>query len=156
MLYEVITTVYYHYPEVTLAACYRLEAVDETGNQSDCSDNIQCIDICSYYELPNIFTPNSDNVNDLYHPYPYKFVESIDMKIYNRWGDLVFETTDPDINWDGKDIKTNKLVSEGVYYYICDVYEERLTGRITSYNVCYTKLLRFRVFYMLFPEIMVT
>jgi gliding motility-associated-like protein len=121
-------TMYEHFPEITLAACYIVSAIDSAGNISECSNNTQCVDICSYYELPNIFTPNSDNINDLYHPLPYKFVQSIDLKIYNRWGNLVFETTDPDINWNGNDISTGKLVSDGVYYYICDVFEERLSG----------------------------
>jgi len=50
------------------------------------------------------------------------------MKVYSRWGNLVFQTSDPDINWDGKHLHTNKLVSPGIYYYIADVYENRLTG----------------------------
>jgi len=121
-------SVFVHQPETTLAGCYYLGAVDSTGNESTCKNNKQCIDICEYYKLPNIFTPNSDNINDLFHPYPYKFVDHIDLKIYNRWGNLVFETDDPDINWDGKDINTNQLVPNGVYYYICDVYEYRING----------------------------
>jgi len=116
-----------HYPETTLAACYKVSAVDSAGNESVCEEEI-CIDNCSYYDLPNVFTPNGDGINDLYHPYPYQFVEKVDMKIYNRWGNLVFETEDPDLNWNGKNIQTQKLVSDGVYYYICDVYEHRLTG----------------------------
>jgi hypothetical protein len=48
------------------------------------------------------------------------------MRIFNRWGYLVFQTDDPDINWDGKHMNTNTLVSPGVYYYICDVYAEGL------------------------------
>ena len=51
---------------------------------------------------------------------------------FNRWGGLVFETEDPQINWDGKITGTNKLVSTGVYYYICDVYENRLSGLETT------------------------
>jgi hypothetical protein len=50
------------------------------------------------------------------------------MVIYNRWGNPVFKTTDPNINWDGIDLESGKLVSDGVYYYICDVYEKRLSG----------------------------
>lgn len=121
-------SVFIHQPDVSLAGCYYLSAIDSTGNESLCSDNKQCIDVCEYYKLPNVFTPNGDEINDLFHPYPYKFVDHIDLKIYNRWGTLVFETDDPDINWDGKDINTNKLVPEGVYYYICDVYEYRING----------------------------
>ncbi len=121
-------SVYTHSPQTTLAGCYYVSAIDSTGNESQCADNIQCVDVCEYYKLPNVFTPNGDNINDLFHPYPYSFVDHIDLKIYNRWGNLVYQTDDPDINWDGKDMNTGKLVPEGVYYYICDVYEYRLNG----------------------------
>ncbi len=121
-------TAYYHSPETSIAGCYYLSAADSSGNIADCNDNQICVDVCEYYHLPNIFTPNADNTNDLYHPLPYKFVDHVDMKIYNRWGNLVFQTDDPDINWDGKDMNTGKQVADGVYYYICDVYEYRLNG----------------------------
>ena len=50
------------------------------------------------------------------------------MTIFNRWGLQVYYTQDPSINWDGKINDTDRLVAPGVYYYICDVYEQRLTG----------------------------
>ncbi len=123
-------SIYYHYPENTLAACYIMTAVDSAGNEAVCKTQKQCIDVCNYYKLPNIFTPNGDGVNDVFHPYPYphNFVEKVDMKIFNRWGNLVYQTDDPDINWTGIDINTGKPVPDGVYYYICDVYEYRLNG----------------------------
>ena len=121
-------TIYKHFPTSTLAACYVVTATDSAGNTAECFENENCIDVCTYYKLPNVFTPNGDGVNDVYHPYPYRFVEKVDMKIYNRWGNLVYKTDDPDINWDGTDMHTGKPVDEGVYYYICDVYERRLTG----------------------------
>ncbi|MBN2893095.1 MAG: gliding motility-associated C-terminal domain-containing protein [Bacteroidales bacterium] len=121
---------YSHYSDLSLSACYYLTAIDSAGNESICEDFNQCVDNCSYYELPNVFTPNGDNINDLFHPYPYRFVDKIELKIYDRWGVLVFETDDPDINWDGKSMNSGKLVSDGVYYYICDVYEYRLAGII--------------------------
>lgn len=43
-------------------------------------------------------------------------------------GNLVFETNDPDINWDGKNINSGKPVPDGVYFYLCEVYEWRLEG----------------------------
>ncbi len=80
------------------------------------------------YHLPNVFTPDGDGINDLFIPFPYSFVQKIDIKILNRWGVEVFKTNNPDINWDGKDINTKQLCSDGVYYYICDVYEYKLDG----------------------------
>jgi hypothetical protein len=50
------------------------------------------------------------------------------MTIFNRWGKIVFTTEDPNINWDGKDKYTHMDCSDGVYFYVCDVYEYRLAG----------------------------
>ena len=55
-----------------------------------------------------MFTPGDDSKNDLFTPFPYKFIESVDVTIFNRWGNIVFETKDPDINWDGKEMKSGK------------------------------------------------
>jgi len=118
-----------HFPETSLAGCYAVAAKDSAGNSIPADELVRyCVDNCTYYELPNIFTPNGDGVNDLYTPLPYKFVSEIDIQIFNRWGNLIFQTSDPEINWDGKDQNTGKAVSDGAYYYLCDVYEQRLTG----------------------------
>jgi hypothetical protein len=52
------------------------------------------------------------------------------MKIFNRWGDKVFETTDPEILWNGDDQKTGKPCSEGVYLYAGFYYEKRFNGEV--------------------------
>ncbi len=120
-------TTYFHLLPVSLAGCYAVTAIDSFNNESVFSV-IACVDNCIDYKLPNVFTPNGDGINDFFRPSNYSFVERVDMKIYNRWGTLVFKTEDPDINWDGKRMNTNQLVTPGVYYYVCDVYENRLTG----------------------------
>ncbi|OFX18372.1 MAG: hypothetical protein A2033_14085 [Bacteroidetes bacterium GWA2_31_9] len=120
-------TTFKYYPKASMAGCYLVSAVDSFANESQLVSNF-CIDNCSYYELPNVFSPDGDGKNDYFRPGPYKFVEKIDLKIFNRWGVLVFQTDDPDINWNGNYIENNKPVTDGVYYYICDVYEQRLTG----------------------------
>lgn len=117
-----------HFPKIGMAGCYYITAVDSFNNESPKS-NLVCLDDCTYYELPNVFTPNDDGINDYFRPIePYYFVEKIDIQIFNRWGQLMYETEDPDINWDGKNFRNGKLVSDGVYFYVCDVYENRLTG----------------------------
>lgn len=114
--------------ERSLAGCYAIQAVRKNGNTSMLSNKV-CVDNCPLYNLPNAFTPNGDGQNDVYTPIiPYRLVERIDMKIYNRWGNLVFETTNPDINWNGTDSKTNKVLYTGVYYYMCDVYYKTTNG----------------------------
>ena len=111
----------------SLIGCYHVTAVDSAGNVSIWS-NIICLDECGEYQLPNVFTPNNDNINDVFIAYNPGRVTRVNMQIFNRWGQLVFETTDPDINWDGRNMNTGRFVPTGVYYYVCDVYEERLTG----------------------------
>jgi gliding motility-associated-like protein len=123
-------TTYEHANNGTITGCYAVTAVDSVGNQSVFS-NVACIDndTCSVYSLPNVFTPNDDTYNDIYHPFlPYTSVERVEMTIFNRWGTIVFETEDPYINWDGKDSKTGVKCSDGVYFYVCKVYEITLYG----------------------------
>lgn len=122
-----LDSTFIHYPDVSIAGCYAVTAVDSFANETSLNKKV-CIDDCTYYELPNVFTPNGDNLNDLVVPGPYKFVQKVDMKIYNRWGTLVFKTENPDIEWDGRYMENGKVMSPGVYYYVCDVYEYRLTG----------------------------
>jgi gliding motility-associated-like protein len=123
-------TTYEHLLTDNLAGCYAITAIDRIGNESVFSP-IFCIDNCPFYNLPNTFTPNGDGQNDLFHPIrPYRFVEKVDFKIFNRWGDLVFETNDPEINWDGRDQKTGKMLNDGVYLYGGYYYEKRLGGLV--------------------------
>jgi gliding motility-associated-like protein len=50
--------------------------------------------------VSNAFTPNSDGLNDIWIP-KYSFIQSVNLKIYNRWGQLIFVTNQFDIGWDG-------------------------------------------------------
>ncbi len=121
-------TFYLHSGLNSLAGCYVVTAVDSFQNESVSSNEI-CLDNCPLYHLPNVFTPNGDGANDEFRPFkPYYFVDHIDIKIFNRWGNLVWQTNDPDIHWDGTDINTGEPLNDGVFYYVCDVYEIRLSG----------------------------
>lgn len=133
---------YKHAPTTGLAGCYLVTAIDSTGNESSKTTGKVCVDICNDYRLPNVFSPNEDGANDLFVPFPYKHVDKIEMKIYNRWGTLVFETSDPDIKWDGKDMNSKRFVTDGVYYYVCNVYEHRLSGLTPRYIVGFIQVYR--------------
>ena len=118
-----------HSPEKGISGCYVVTSIDEEGNESEVSNRI-CVENCPFYALPNAFTPNGDGANDIYGPFPYRFIERIDLKVFNRWGGLVFQTNDPDINWDGS--STNgKVLPDGVYHYVCKVFENA-EGEISS------------------------
>jgi gliding motility-associated-like protein len=126
-----LDTSYLHLLSHSIVGCYSIIAVDSVGNRSDFSNTV-CIDYTACpdyrYWLPNVFTPNGDGVNDLFKPKPYTSIASISLQIFSRWGRLVFETSDPDVNWDGRDSGTKEPCAEGTYFYICDVYEITLSG----------------------------
>jgi gliding motility-associated-like protein len=126
-------TTFIHRPDVGIAGCYAVTAVDTFFNESAFS-NIICVDNCPIYELPNTFTPNGDGQNDLFIPYPYCFVERVDFRVFNRWGELVFQTSDADLNWDGNN-KNNQALPDGTYYYTCQVFEQRVSGVTPNPNL---------------------
>jgi gliding motility-associated-like protein len=119
------TFTFRHYPGDIISGCYAVSAFDLKNNESLKSITV-CVDSCSFYEIPNVFTPNGDNINDRLVAKTSGLVEKIDFKLFNRNGLLIFSTNEPKINWDGT--YKGKIVSPGVYFYQCDVFEWRVTG----------------------------
>ncbi len=116
---------YKHYPGEHVAGCYSILAFDDVGNESEMS-LIVCVDSCDFYQIPNAFTPNGDGINDILIARTSSLVERVNFRLYNRHGQLLFSTEDPKINWDGT--YRGRVVSPGIYFYHCDVYERRITG----------------------------
>jgi gliding motility-associated-like protein len=57
-----------------------------------------------YFNVPNAFTPNGDGMNDTFRPVATgDLIRQFSMVIYNRWGQMIFETNNPAEGWDGKD-----------------------------------------------------
>ena len=115
-----------HFPGEGIVGCYTVTAFDVNGNESGVSNEV-CVTNCPIYELPNVFTPNGDSRNDILQPRANCFVERVAIQIRNRWGQLVYETADPLVNWDGNNLSGDPLPS-GTYYYSGQVFERRLTG----------------------------
>jgi gliding motility-associated-like protein len=65
-------------------------------------------------KLPNAFSPNGDGVNDVFYVRGGPF-ETMELRIYNGWGEMIFETTDPTAGWDGT--YNGKPEINGVYVY---------------------------------------
>lgn len=83
--------------------------------------------------IPNVFTPNNDNVNDFFLIKGYN-ISSLDCKIFNRWGEKIYSWNEIDGFWDGS--YNGKAASDGTYFYILKVEwnndeKETLTGHIT-------------------------
>lgn len=76
---------------------------------------IQILNNCEgNLQMPNAFTPNLDYLNDEFKPI-IKNVQSIHFKVFNSWGQLIFETHELDKGWNGK--LENNLCQGGVYFY---------------------------------------
>ncbi len=135
-------TEFEHKPDIGIAGCYYVIALDTFENRSAPS-NIICVDNCPSYFLPNTFTPNGDGQNDLFKPYPFCFIDRVEFNVFNRWGELVFTTTDPNLNWDGTNLQGKEL-AEGTYYYSCRYFERRVAGIVPGPEILsgYITLLR--------------
>ena len=116
---------YKHSPGEIIAGCYAISAYDSNKNEGEKSEMV-CIDSCNFYEIPNVFTPNGDNINEKLVAKTSGLVDKIDFRLFNRNGLLLFRTADPKIEWDGT--YKGKIVSPGIYFYQCDVYERRISG----------------------------
>lgn len=64
--------------------------------------------------FPNTFTPNGDNINDIFQAKVVKSIIEFRGIIFNRWGQKLYEWNDPNSGWDGT--YHGKTVSDGVYY----------------------------------------
>ena len=88
---------------VSDAAVYTARVYNATGCASVISNTITtevgCKDVITF---PDIFSPNGDGINDLIKPSIPGIRKFRCFKVYNRWGNLVFETTDSSKGWDGK------------------------------------------------------
>ncbi len=110
---------------------YQLLVTDVLGCREDQFEfNITVVG--DKFEIPNVFTPNGDEMNDVFRVYseidPARedLMQIIDFKVYNRWGNLVYESSGPASAWDGM-YKGVPAPSE-VYIYAITIHFPK-TGR---------------------------
>ena len=69
----------------------------------------------SYLRVPNVFTPDGNGKNDEFRV-SYRSLREFHIWVYNRWGKLVYESTDPARGWDGT--INGRKAAEGAYFYV--------------------------------------
>ncbi|WP_421889947.1 gliding motility-associated C-terminal domain-containing protein [Marinoscillum sp.] len=146
-------TRYDHMDLSSLKGCYRISAVDRSGNESELTEEI-CNDNCPVYKLPNVFTPNNDGINDVFSPLYKKglnianfndadcprFVLQVDFRVFDRSGSELYAYNsfeNPEgiyINWDGKN-KWGQELPAGVYYYVAEVTVDVLNPKDTKWTL---------------------
>lgn len=100
------------------ATTYSVTVTDENGctGEADTEITIDRPDCEEDVYLPNAFTPNGDNVNDVFRVRS-NFVTDMELLIYNRWGEQVFRSTDINFGWDGT-YKGEPLSPDAYAYYL--------------------------------------
>jgi gliding motility-associated-like protein len=85
---------------------------------------VGCVDSANYtvvvleellVYVPNTFTPNNDALNNTFKPIMTAGFDRFNYQllIFNRWGEVIFESLDPDIGWDGS--YNGSIMQDGVY-----------------------------------------
>ncbi len=105
--------------EVTNPGTYILTVTNDCGSTVDTSVVTLKGGLSTTFQLPNVLSSQyPDGNNDIYEIAELSNVSEFKLSIYNRWGFLLFETTDPTIKWDGK--YNGNLVPAGVYFVVFD------------------------------------
>ncbi|NNM15625.1 MAG: T9SS type B sorting domain-containing protein, partial [Bacteroidia bacterium] len=99
---------------------YNISLIAVNGMCSDTMYVTESItDIAQYIDqLPNVFTPNNDNMNDKFEIGIANFTECADLIVLNRWGKKVFDSAGGSIAWDGTHYENGRKVEEGTYFFV--------------------------------------
>jgi gliding motility-associated-like protein len=80
-------------------------------------DSVNIIESCDpQIILPNVFIPGGNSPNDVFFAYPNDFVANFQIFIYTRWGELIYQSSSTDFNWDGT--YAGNIVPVGTYPYV--------------------------------------
>ncbi|MDD3877620.1 MAG: PKD domain-containing protein [Bacteroidales bacterium] len=82
------------------------------------------------FYIPNVFTPDGDNINDYFQGFGTNIVE-YSMMIFNRWGEMLYETDDYNIPWDGKSLNASEVCMQDVYVYRIVILD--INGKVHKY-----------------------
>ena len=107
-----------------------LTAKDSAGCNASICVEVETESNNTFY-APNAITVNNDGINDGFIPKFFGW-ENPDyrMRIFNRWGDLIFETNKVTEPWNGKVAGSNKLVEEGIYLWEIELDQEGVTKQL--------------------------
>lgn len=112
---------------------YIVTATGENGCTNTDTISIVVWFRCNRFGIPNAFTPNNDGLNDAFRIVSFGDDAIENFSIYNRWGEVVFNTADITMAWDGNSL--GKPQETGVYMYLINLYcegqQQTLTGTVT-------------------------
>lgn len=95
---------------------YTVTLTLEEGSCTDQASKVITVKLPLIYDMPNVFTPNGDNNNDVFTINAENAI-SLEVVILNRWGNVVFESTDLNFSWNGSVNNSGPECADGVYFY---------------------------------------
>jgi len=98
---------------------YTVIGTDTNNCTNTDSINVNVVLSSSNQRVPNVFTPNGDGMNECFSIDSANTIKSLNFYIFNRWGDQVFYSANPEGCWDGKN-ENGQAVSDGTYFYIIE------------------------------------
>lgn len=99
--------------------CYYVQASAEGSADSDFSrSNTACMYLTPKVYIPEAFTPNDDGTNDFFQPVFTFIPKEYELRVYNRWGNVIFETGDYSKPWDGREPNGNSAPTGAYIYYL--------------------------------------
>lgn len=99
----------------TANGTYTVYLVASAGSCSDTAYAVVVVESGLTIQIPNVFTPNGDNINDVF-TITSTGVKEIALQIFNRWGEKLYEFSGPNAGWDGHEGHGAK-VPDGTYFY---------------------------------------
>ncbi len=87
--------------QISTDGLYSLQVVDANGCAGTDTVRVETKKCAFGIYFPNVFTPNGDGINDIFKPVIVGRPTMYKLNIYNRWGQLIFETRDPGAGWNG-------------------------------------------------------
>jgi len=118
----------------TLSGSYTVTEIAD--NQYGCADTaVRIIIIEEPYSVyvPNAFTPNGDGINEIFFPDGVGIEPgNFEMLIYDRWGTVIYKTTDSGKGWDGRANGGKDIAQNGVYVYLLTTHS-KVNGAIHRY-----------------------
>jgi len=95
---------------------YYVTLTNECGTRTD---TVRVDTSCTtLFEMPNVFSPNGDGVNDFFQPLKAQQISNFSIYIFNRWGNQLAEISAVSSGWDGQ--RNNNPCPEGVYYWLAN------------------------------------
>lgn len=122
--------------------CYFIEAVEGSNNpygvQGKSRSNLACISESPFIHVPTAFSPDNNGTNDVFRPFVlFASPDSYLFNVYDRWGEIIFTTSDPLQGWNGR-IKGHNA-KEGTYGYFISFItsENRVLEKKGTFSLLY-------------------